>query len=320
MNRLNAMRIFCRVVELQSFSKVATDLAISKASVSKKVSELEAHLNTQLITRSTRKMSITDVGAEYYHRCVEILTQIEDAEEAARSNTLTPRGTLGINAPISFGIMHLSDAITDFMTLSPEVDVDLVMEERGVDLIAGDFDVGLCTRRSLQDSNYIVRALAPVRRVLCASPDYLSKHPAPTSPEQLLDHACLIDSLASDHTRWTFSQDTTSEEVSVELTGRLRVNNSLALERALLRGAGVAVIPAFVVSAALERGDLVPLIPDFTPIEHTLYALHTHTRHTPMHVRMFIDFLAERFSMTSGWDKHMTTDAALACPPRAADV
>ena len=316
MNRLNAMRIFCRVVELESFSKVATDLAISKASVSKNVSELEAHLDAQLITRSTRKMSVTNAGSEYYRRCVEILSQIEDAEEAARSNTSTPRGTLKINAPMSFGITHLSDAVTDFMALYPEVDVDLVMDDRGVDLIAGNFDVGLRARRSLQDSNYIVRALAPIRRVLCASPDYLSKHPAPTTPEQLRDHTCLIYSLASDRARWTFCRDATGEETSVELTGRLRANNSLALERALLGGAGLTVIPTFIVSAALRRGDLVPLMPDFTPIEQTLFALHPHTRHTPMHVRVFIEFLAERFSPTPHWDTHHDTEHT----PRALDV
>ncbi|RBP51070.1 LysR family transcriptional regulator [Arenicella xantha] len=294
MNQLNAMRVFRRVVELNGFSAAARELGISNAAISKNVSDLEAHLGAQLLVRTTRRLSVTEVGDAYYRRCVAILQDLEEADLTAASNSCEPRGRLRVNAPMSFGLLHVAPLVSEFLFQYQDIEVELVLDDHVVDLIEGDFDVGLRVGSALQDSTLVSRHLSSVERVLCGAPEYFERFGRPQAPIDLHRHRCLVYSLSSSPKTWLFSK--AGEIQSVDVTGPLIVNNSLALRDALTTGVGISLIPTFIVSQELASGTLVQTLPDFQPTPQSLYVVYPQAKYVAQKIRTFVDFMADRFA------------------------
>jgi DNA-binding transcriptional LysR family regulator len=203
---------------------------------------------------------------------------------------------------MSFGLLHLAPALPVYMQRCPDVRVEIVMNDRAVDLVEEGFDVAVRVRTSLADSSLVARRLAPIRRVLCAAPEYLERHRPPERPEDLVRHRCLIYSLSSSPTEWTFIPDG-REPLTVTMVPYYTANSSIALREALLAGSGVAVIPTFVVGPDLAEGRLARLLPDLEVPPQSLYALYPSSRHLSPKVRSFIDFLVERYGVEPNWDR-----------------
>jgi DNA-binding transcriptional LysR family regulator len=289
LDQLNAMVVFAHVVEAESFSEAARRLALSKSQVSKQVAALEARLGAQLLHRSTRKLSLTEAGRGFYERCSEIVRAVEEAERAVIHAQSTPRGLLRVNAPMSFGQLVLAPLLPAFLAQHPELRVDLVLDDRRVDLIEGGFDLTIRIAPRLADSSLIARRIAPTRVVVCGAPDYLARRGVPETPEDLGAHACLLYSYRE---RWQFRGP--SGERSVGVAGPLLANNGDALREAALAGLGLVQLPRFLVAAELASGALYAVL---EPYEHpgaAIWALYSPTRHLSGKVRAVVDFLAER--------------------------
>lgn len=299
MDTLTRMRVLRRVVERGSFSAAAADLELSNSAVSKHIRQLEAYLGARLLNRTTRRLSLTEAGRAYYERCVRLLDDVDEAELAVRQLNVAPRGRLKINAPMSFGILHLAPALPEFSARYPEVEVDVVLNDRFVDLIEEGFDVALRIITDLPDSTLVGRRLASIRRVVCAAPAYLERHGVPTTPEDLKDHQCLIYSFTDDH--WRFDGPAGAQVVKV--AGKYRINNSIALREALLAGMGIALIPTFLVGPLIGAGALVSLLDEHYTVEpHGLYAVYPQNRYLLPKLRAFVNFMSERFGDLPPWD------------------
>jgi DNA-binding transcriptional LysR family regulator len=294
MDRLALMASFRRVVELASFSAAARDLGLSNAVVSKHVALLEAHLGARLINRTTRRLSVTEAGQAYYARTIRLLEDLAEAEETVGRMQGAPRGTLKVNAPMSFGIQHLAPILPDFLERYPEVTLELNMNDRFVDMLEEGFDLALRIRSGLPDSRLIAQKLAAARRLVAAAPAYLARRGMPRRPADLAHHDCLIYSLTESPELWDFQGP--EGMVSVAVQGRLKVNNGQALRDAALAGLGIVRLPVFSLGAELARGKLVPVLPGFKVPDHQLYAVYPSNRHLAPKLRAFVDFLAERFA------------------------
>ncbi|MGO9422397.1 LysR substrate-binding domain-containing protein [Roseiarcus sp.] len=300
MDQLAALRAFVAVAEAQSFSNAARALRIAKSAVSRQVSDLETDLGARLLHRTTRSLSLTEAGRAYFERATRILADLDDANRAVGELQAAPRGRLRISAPMSFGFLHLMPALSDFMARYPDVVVDLAMNDRFVDLVNEGFDVAIRIA-SLPDSSLIARRLAPARRVICASPSYLSAHGAPRSPNDLKTHVCLFNSNLPSAREWRFvSPD--GAPLPVTVNGRLSVNNGDALRVAALRGQGLANLPTFIVGADLQSGALATVLDSFVAQDLSISAVYPHSRHLSPTVRALIDFLVERFGPEPYWD------------------
>src|SRR5215471_15353323 len=190
MDRMASMAAFTKVVGAGSFSAAAREMQVSQALVTKQIQELEGWLGARLLNRTTRRFSLTEVGTGFYERAARILEAVEEAKNAAGALQTVPRGRLRINAPVSFGLLHLAPVVTEFLQRFPDVSVELLVNDRVVDLLEGGFDVGVRIGR-LRDSSLIARRIGPIRLVVCAAPDYLARHGEPKTPEDLADHNCL---------------------------------------------------------------------------------------------------------------------------------
>jgi DNA-binding transcriptional LysR family regulator len=300
MDRLGLMRSFRRVAELGSFSAAARDLGLSNAVISKHVALLEGHLGARLINRTTRRQSLTEAGAAYYPRAVRVLEELGEAEDAVGRMQAAPRGTLKVNAPMSFGVQHLAPVLPLFLQRYPEISVELNMNDRVVDLMEEGFDLALRIRSGLPNSRQIAQKIARARRLLAASPDYLAKRGPLERPADLAHHDCLIYSLTDSPALWDF--DGPEGAVAVAVTGRMRANNGQALRDAALAGLGVVRLPVFTMGEALAEGLLLPVMPRYRVPAHELYAVYPSNRNPAPKLRAFIDFLAEQFT-GEPWEK-----------------
>lgn len=299
MDNLTGMAIFARVVEARSFTAAAAALDLSKSAVSKQVARLEDRLGARLLNRTTRRLSLTEVGAAFYERCARILVEVEDAELAVGRLQDAPRGTLRINAPMSFGQLHLAPAVADFLNGHPGLAIDLTLNDRIVDLVEEGYDVAIRISR-LADSSLIARRLVPSRRVVCGSPAYFERHGVPRHPADLRRHNCLLYSYLPSAEEWQFVGP--DGPAAVRVSGTLRANNGDALEAAMLTGLGVALQPTFIAGRDLQAGRLVAVMPDYVDESASVYAVYPHSRHLSAKVRAFIDFLAARFCPAPPWD------------------
>lgn len=300
MDRLGDMSAFVRVVETRTFTAAAERLGWSKSVVSRRLSDLEQRLGVRLLNRSTRRLSLTEAGQAYYDRCVRILADIEETEDAVASLHTEPRGLLRVNAPMTFGTLHLAPAIAAFMERFPEVDVELVLNDRFVDLIDEGYDLALRIG-TLQDSALVARKLAPCRHVVCAAPSYLARQGTPGVPTDLTQHQCLLYTNSASPDLWRFlGRDGT--EMSVRVKGRLRVNNGDVLRDSAIAGLGIALLPSFIVADALAEHRLQAVLCGHRLRDMTLHAVFPHNRYLSTKVRAFIDFLAGRFGPDPYWD------------------
>ena len=297
MEKLTALKVFRVVCELGSFSGAARKLRLSNAGVSKNVRELEEELGVRLLERTTRRVRMTEAGEAYLRRASVILDELRALDAETKDQGGTARGRLRVAAPMSLGIAQLAPVVGDFLVEHPELNVELEMNDRYVDLIAEGFDVAL-RGGHLSDSSLLARRLCAIDRTLCASPAYLRKHGRPKKPRDLARHRCLIYSLAKSPTRWTFIRQ--SRRVTVEVGGPLNVNSSLALAGAASAGAGVALLPQIAARDALASGRLEALLPGWNAEPQSLFAVYPRHHQVSLRVRLFVDYLAARFATRSG--------------------
>ncbi|HET8728488.1 MAG TPA: LysR family transcriptional regulator [Alphaproteobacteria bacterium] len=300
MDRLTAMATFVRIAELGSLSAAARADGVPKSSVSKQLAALEGHLGARLLNRTTRGLSLTEVGRAYLERCRVILDVVEEAEALTTSLHAEPRGMLRVNAPVSFGFLHLAPAVPEFIARHSGVEVDLVMNDRRVDLIEEGFDLAVRIG-PLADSSMIARRLGAYRMVVCGSPDYLARRGEPAVPEELTTgHACLC--YAGDGgDGWRFL--TPGGERVVRVRGPLRANNGDALRAAALGGLGLTQLPTFLVADDLANGALVAVLTGYEPDPLPVHALYPPGRHLSGKVRAFVDFLIERLAHGAAADR-----------------
>ena len=292
MERFAAMRSFRAVLEHQGFAAAAKALGVSKTTISKQVTALEVHLGATLLHRTTRRLSPTEAGRAFYADAVRILDDLAGAEERVAEDQGVPRGLLRINAPLSFSVARLMPVVSVFMARHPQVRIDLALDDRPVDPVGHAFDLSLRIRTALDDSVLRSRRIGGIAHVVCVTRDYPA--PPPQRPEDLVDHPMLVYGGAPTHD-YRFETITGRSRVAiVRIIPALRTNNSLAIREALLSGAGVAVIPRFVVDRDLAEGRLVPLLAEWRLRDHALFALFTDGRALPAKLRNFLEILVEQ--------------------------
>lgn len=300
MDYISAIPIFVTVVQQGGFSPAARLLGLSKSAVSKRITQLENDLGAKLLHRTTRKLSLTEAGEQFYRHALIANNAAKEAEDAVTQLQGAPRGELRINVPMSFGRLHIAPLIPAFLLRYPDIKIEMTMQDSMVDLIAGGYDLAIRAGR-LTDSTLVAKRLAPLKSVLCASPEYLEIHGNPKQLAELTSHNCLAFSHSQDVKSWQFHRGT--EQIEIEVTGNYQVNNSEALEEALLQGLGIARLPTFVASKAIKQGRLVHLFPEYEMTEHGIYAVFAERRYMPAKVRAFIDFVIESIGEeTTYWD------------------
>jgi len=299
MDTIDGMRTFVAVVAEGSFSRAADRMDKSPQLVSKYVARLEALLGVLLLNRSTRRLSLTEAGRAYYERVRQVLADIDDMENAVGDMSARARGTLRINAPMSFGQLHLARAIAAYQNDQPEVEVDLTLNDRVVDIISEGFDLAIRIGR-LSESSLVARRLAPVRLVVCGSPAYLERRGVPRIPADLSRHECLRYAYSADVDRWSFEHDGGTDTVRVK--GGFSANNGDALRAAALAGRGIILQPTFIVGDDIRAGRLHTVLDDYRVAPLDVHAVYSHRQYLSAKVRTFVDFLAEYFGSPPYWD------------------
>jgi DNA-binding transcriptional LysR family regulator len=299
MDRFGAMRVFSQVVETGSFAKAAERLNLSTSATSRYVAELESHLGTRLLNRTTRRVSLTESGRAFYERCVQLLGDLEEAEQEAARAAVVPRGTMKLTTSVAFGVRHLAPAIAAFLARHRDVRFDVSLSDRMVDLVEEGFDLGIRIGGPGSE-NLVARKLGETRLVPCASPEYLKARGAPKTPDELAGHNCFTYEYATPRNLWRF-RDAAGREQAVRVSGNLHSNNGDLLAEVAARGAGVVFEPAFIVGPEVRAGRLVPLLQDFEPAPVPIYAVYPSRKHLSAKVRLFVDFLVASFADTTDW-------------------
>lgn len=292
MDRFEALRAFAQVVENGSFARAAEKLGQSTSATSRYVAELEAHLQTRLLNRTTRKVSLTESGRAFYERSVQLLADLAEAEQEASRAAVVPRGTIRLTTSVNFGVRHVGPAIAQFLERHREVRFDVSLSDRVVDLVEEGFDLAV----RIGDPgalNLVARKLGETRLVPCASPAYLKRHGTPRKPEDLASHDCFTYEYVTPHNLWHF-RDASGTERSVRISGSLHSNNGDILAEVAAQGAGVIFEPAFIVGPEIRAGRLLPLLQDFEPPPLPIYAVYPSRKHLSAKVRLFVDFLVEK--------------------------
>jgi len=300
MDRIDAMRAFVTVVNEGTFTRAADRLELSPQLVSKYVSQLEQHLGVRLLNRTTRKIHLTEAGASYHLRAQQILNDIDDTENELGDLQTEARGLLRISAPTSFAIHHMATLLSRFQQAHPAVGIDLQLSDRKVDIVEEGFDIALRIGH-LKSSSLIAKRIAPVRVVMCASPDYLNRYGIPRSPEDLRDHRFLS---------YSYMDLDASQPLLRELqhSGRnhsrdMISNNGDVLVAAATAGAGIALQPTFIAGNGIMKGELQVILADHEPEPLALYAVYAHRQLLASKVRSFIDFIDGFFGDPPYWDQ-----------------
>jgi DNA-binding transcriptional LysR family regulator len=286
------MRIFVATVDARNFTTAASRLSLSKQFVSRRVMALEEALGVRLLIRNTRKLAVTDLGQEFYERARRILGEVADAEQAMSLRRATPHGLLRVSAPMSFGMVHLSPLVSQFLKKHPDVRFDMELSDRTVDVVGEGFDMAIRIG-TLADSTLIAQKLAEVRMVACASPQYLRRRGTPAAPADLERHACLLYGHGGP-TSWEFVLDGVNK--AVEVHGPLRANNGELIRDAAIAGLGIARLPDFIVAAGIRAGQLVEVLEPFLPHASALYAVYPQHRQTSTTIQAFTAFLREQLA------------------------
>lgn len=301
MEDLAAMAVFAKVVESKGFSAAARQLGLTKSAVSKQVSRLETSLGARLLNRTTRALSLTEAGAAVYEHCARLVAAAEEAELAVHRLAATPRGLLRVTASFAFGRQHVAPAIKDFLDAYPEVQVQLMLTDRMVDLADEGFDLAIRIADRLGD-NLVARRLAPVRFAVCGAPDYLARRGTPKKPVDLSEHNCLVSSQEGLGDVWRFQSRTGNERVRVR--GNFQVNSSEATRDAMLAGMGIGMAPTFTVGPDIRVGRLKVVMPRHQVVApyDAVHAVYLPNRHLLPRMRAFIDCIAARFGPKPYWE------------------
>lgn len=297
---LNLMATFARVVEAGSFAEAARRLATSRSAVSKSVARLERRLGARLLNRTTRHLSLTEIGAAVAEHCSRMLEEAEQAQRLVDSLSAEPRGVLRVSASVAFGTLHVAPALAEFLPAHPELAVDLTITDRWVDLAEEGYDLAIRVTGE-PPPHWVARRLAPVRRQLCATPGYFSRRGVPRTPADLVQHNCLDYTRSGEQGRWRFRGP--EGEISVPVNGPLHVDDDEALSQAVLGGLGIGLLPTFIVGRDIQSGRLQTVMSEYIPVDRHVYAMYLPTRHLPSKVRVFIDFMLAYIGAEPYWDR-----------------
>ncbi|MCB1740836.1 MAG: LysR family transcriptional regulator [Gammaproteobacteria bacterium] len=304
MESLQSMHLFVRVVRAGSFSAAGRDLGLAPSSISRQVNALEDELGVRLLNRTTRALNLTQAGMVYFERASQILDDVEAAHREVSELDAKPRGTLRITAPVTFGRLHVATALPGFLALNPELQVEFTASDQVVDLIEEGVDVAIRIA-PLKDSSLVARRLAPMHRVICASPDYLRIHGVPRTPQDLAEHQCLVFRSQSSSNLWrpgggSWMLKSAEESVEMQVQGRFVSNNADVLVEAARQGLGLVHMPNWLVADDVRCGRLQQVLPEYQvgPDDRNvaIYAVYPSRRHLSAKIRAFVDYMSEHLT------------------------
>lgn len=304
MGKLTSLKIFCCAAETLCFSRTADLLHISPAMVSKRIAQLEVELDTTLFSRTTRQIKLTEEGLAYHLQCKLIIDDLEELESAIRGKSQADTGKLRLSLPMDFGIKVLAPVIAEYLSQHPRVSLDTVYDDQFVDLVAGHFDLAIRIGAHFPDSSLVAKRLAPACAVLCASPDYLSKHQPIQELQDLRQHNCILYSNARDQLYWRL--DGPNGEERIRIDGSLRSNNGNSIVLSALKGLGVALLPLFLIDGHLTQGELVQVLPEFSVSDLGIYAIYLKQLHVPAKVKTFVEFLGQKIPLNKHYRMHQS--------------
>jgi DNA-binding transcriptional LysR family regulator len=305
MDRFGALSAFVAVVEHGGFAPAARRLGVAPSSLTRQLNTLEESLGTRLMNRSTRTVTLTEAGTQYYEDARRILEELESADRTVSELAGPPSGLLRITMPVAFGGLHVAPALPTFLRQFPGMRLDIRLTDTVVNLVEDRIDVAI-RLGVLASTNLIARELAPHRRVICASPNYLGEHGIPMSPQDLAHHNCLVFDYLTGESTWTLTRDGKSEKIAV--TGNLRANGSELLREAAISGAGLLLMPTWLVGHDIAAGRLVPVLEPWVPSpghgEGAIWAVYLPNRRGSKRIAAFLDFLMQHFGSPPYWDRH----------------
>lgn len=298
---ISDLLVFTHTINGGSLSAAGRELGLSLAVTSKRLQRLEQQLGVRLLNRSTRHLSLTDEGNDYYHYCVRILAELEEGEEQVTRSSKEPTGTLKVSVPAAFGRLHIAPLVPQYLSRYPRVKLSLNLSDSMVDIVNAGYDVAVRIGE-LKDSSLIARTLGRDRRVVVATPSYLQQHGTPQTPQELAQHNALLFSNTVHLDQWQFIDKNNHSEI-VKVSGNLETNNCDALREAIYADLGIALRPLWDVWQDLREGKLVRLLPAYTPPSYTIHAVYPSRRLLPRKTRLFIELLLEKFGETPYWDE-----------------
>ncbi|MDY0747779.1 LysR family transcriptional regulator [Paucibacter sp. R3-3] len=293
MDRWTQVELFVKTVELGSISAAAEHLGLSNAAASRHLSALEDRLGGRLLERTTRRQWLTEAGRNYHQRCLAILGEMAEAEAEVNESSSDPQGLLRITSSVSFAMMHIAPDLPDFRTRYPRLSVEVVTANRYLDFIEAGIDVAIRTREHEADSSITVRKLASTPRVLAASPGYLARHGTPSRPEDLCGHRLLVYNLAKDPFTLHFRRG--ADKLSMPISGALQANEGQVICAAGLAGDGIVIQPMYIIYEDIVAGRLIPVLTDWQLPQLTINLAYQSRRHQPAKIRVFTQYLADRF-------------------------
>lgn len=303
MDKFAQIEALTAVVEAGTFSAAGERLGVAKSVVSRRISQLEQRLGSRLLHRTTRRLALTDAGKNFYQRAVQILADLDDAEQGVTEETTELRGVLKLAAPLSFGIAHLADAIADFLSEHPAIELNLDLNDRNINLVEEGFDMAVRIGE-LQDSTLVARRLGTIRNVTCASRAYLVRYGEPAHPGELQQHTGLQYSNISYKQQWSY-ETPEGKMVHAQPQIRIRANNGEALAVAACAGLGITTGPTFILGSYLKKNSLVTILNAYRRPPAGIYAVYPPGRLVPRRIQVFSDFLAGRFGDHPYWDEDL---------------
>jgi LysR family transcriptional regulator for bpeEF and oprC len=297
MDVMQSMAVFRRVVEAKSFSAVARETNMSQSTVSKHIAALEERLDTKLLNRSTRSLKLTEAGKEYYHHCIRILNDFQEAEASVGKGKIKPTGNLRISTSAAFGRTFILPNLNEFLESYPDINIDLLFDDNYVDLVKKGIDLAIRIG-PLADSTLIARKIGTSPRIVVASPDYLVKHGRPKKPADLIKHNCLFYSLQKTPDLWYFNSTQEGDE-SIHVNGRLIASSPDAICDATIEGVGISIICEWYARKYIKQGRLKMILPDYKPTTYDIHAVYPERRFVPQKVKRMIEFLADKLEKSS---------------------
>ena len=302
MKEFTAIPIFISLVETLSFSRAAIKLSVSKSAVSKRITQLENDLGVRLFYRTTRKISLTQEGEQFYDYVKKSYTIACDAKENIQQSKDNPTGTIKLNVPMAFGRLHLSSIIPDFLKKYPLLKIDVTLDDKVIDMVEGSYDLAINIGK-LPDSNLIARPIVQCKVVMCASPEYLHKYGTPVIPEDLNSHNCIFYSYYLAGTKWSFSSK--GKKVKITPKGNFVVNNSEVILDSLISGLGICQMPTFIVGKALKHNQLIPVLKHYHLPSHSIHAVYPERKFMPLKVTLFLEYMIKKIKQKQlHWDNY----------------
>jgi DNA-binding transcriptional LysR family regulator len=301
LDKLKAMTVFVRVAKAGSFAGAARDLGISRAMVTKHIMQLENILGMRLFNRTTRSLSLTEVGSSYYERCQQVLYDVEEMEAAVTELQTEPRGLLKISAPPFIGAAHIAPALAEFLEKYPELSVDMILQGGHSDLVDEGIDIAIYLGE-LKDTSLIARKLASSPLVVCGSPSYFAHKGMPAHPEDLSEHSCLVNWAIPPRNEWHFRG--ADGDVVMKVSGRMQANVADPIRIAAAKGLGLVMLPTYIVGRDIQKGKLQTVLNDYMVAPLSIHAVYPHRKYLSAKVRTFLDFLQEWLHKRLEWHEN----------------